>query len=177
VLAGFTLHAATTARANPCLLDSWIIWLDRAGSATDDCDVVATRLRACLHAVGAPIEPAVVSTALERVAPLVRERLRTLAQARWHGVAPTSPARHLVARLQAMIRPAVRRRDTAELALLERALQFASGGHTAGEVALVEQLARAPLDGLRARLRELPPPTPRADEIAVQLTGLVFFLG
>jgi Helicase conserved C-terminal domain len=194
VLAGFTLHAAATAHDNregtvprsmnqggavtaPFLPDSWIIWLDRDGSATEDCDVVATRLRACLSAPGAPIEPAAIGAALDRLAPAVRERLRTLAQARWRSIAPTAPARHLVARLQAMIRPAVRRRDATELALLERALQFAASGRTAGEAALVEQLARAPLDELRARLRELPPPTPRADELAVRLTGLVLFLG
>jgi hypothetical protein len=177
VLAGFTLHAATTARDNLFMPDSWLIWLDRDGAATDDSDVVASRLRACLSAPGAPIESPVTSAALERLAPIVRERLRTLAQARWRDVMPTAPARHLVARLQAMIRPAVRRRDATELALLERTLQFASGGHTAGEAALVEQLARAPLDVLRARLRELPPPTPRADEVAVRLIGLVLFFG
>lgn len=194
VLAGFTLHTATTAHDNregtvpasvnqegaitaPFLPDSWIIWLDRDGSATDDCDAVATRLHACLSAPSAPLEPAALGAALDQLAPVVRERLRTLAQARWRGSAPTAPARHLVARLQAMIRPAVRRRDATELALLERALQFAAGGHTAGEAALVEWLARAPLDELRARLRELPPPTPRADEVAVRLSGLVLFLG
>jgi hypothetical protein len=182
VLAGFMFHltaASTSAAASTpsSMPDGWVTWLDTDGAATDDCDVVAARLRHCLRAPAEAIEPAAITAALERVAPVVRERLRTLAQARWRDLALAPPARHLVARLQAMIRPAVRRRDATELALLERALQFASGGHTAGEAALVEQLARAPVAELRARLSNFPMPTPRADEVAVRLTGLVLFLG
>ncbi|HEU4647997.1 MAG TPA: helicase-related protein [Gemmatimonadales bacterium] len=176
VLAGFTFHAAAASASSP-MPDSWVIWLDGDGAATDDCDIVAARLRRCLRAPGAAVEPAAIAAALERAAPMVRERLRALARTRWRNLALAPPARHLVARLQAMIRPAVRRRDATELALLERALQFAAGGHTAGETALVEQLARAPIVELRARIRDIPMPTPRAEDIAARLTGLVLFLG
>jgi hypothetical protein len=83
----------------------------------------------------------------------------------------------LVAQLQALIRPAVRRRDAAELALLERALCFAAGGHTAGEAALVEQLATATGAQLRSKLRGVPPPTARVEAPEIRLVGLVLFTG
>lgn len=175
VLAGFTFHAAAAAVSSP-MPDGWVIWLGGDGAATDDCNVVAARLRHCLRAPGAAVEPAAITAALERAAPMVRARLQALARTRWRDLALAPPARHLVARLQAVTRPAVRRRDATELALLERALQFAAGGHSAGEAVLVEQLARAPVVELRARLRDIPAPTPQVEGVAVRLTGLVLFL-
>jgi hypothetical protein len=106
----------------------------------------------------------------------VRERLRTLAQTRWLGGTPSTAARRLVMQLQALIRPAARHRDAAELARLERALRFTAGGHTAGEAALVEQLANAPSAELRSKLGALPSPTPSAEPAEMRLAGMVLFL-
>src|SRR3954451_14579524 len=49
VLAGFTFHPAATT-SHPSMPGGAIIWLDCDGAATDDCEVVAARLRRCLGA-------------------------------------------------------------------------------------------------------------------------------
>ena len=61
----------------------------------------------------------------------------------------------------------------ARLARLEQALEFVSGGHTAGEAMLIEQLAE---DGqIEGGLSPWPPHRQGWDEIEVRLTGLIVF--
>jgi hypothetical protein len=71
--------------------------------------------------------------------------------------------------------PAVRRHDRAALAQLERAIGFATRGHTAGEAALLERLAKASGGELKALIRTLPPEAARPDQLEVTLIGLVLF--
>jgi hypothetical protein len=80
-----------------------------------------------------------------------------------------------VLRVQAEIRAAARRRDAAALEVLERALAFLGGGHTAGEAMLIGRLvALGPAEFSRA-LRRLPAPTPTWPAVEARLGGMLLF--
>jgi hypothetical protein len=74
-----------------------------------------------------------------------------------------------------MVRDAARRHNPVRLDQLECALAFVSGGHTAGEAALVAQLATATDQDLWRAVSRLPAPTPAWHSIEVRLTGLIVF--
>jgi hypothetical protein len=154
----------------------WVCWIDPDGTIDEDADCVAERLRAAAAAVAVEPRAEVVREAICRLAPAIRERLRALDARHWAQPAPTAEARRLVARLQAMIRRAVRDRAAHEFSLLERALRLASGGHTAGEARLVARLAEADDARLRAALPRLPEPKPISAPAAPSLVGLVLFV-
>jgi hypothetical protein len=83
--------------------------------------------------------------------------------------------RCLAARLGIAVQHAARRRDFRALERLERALAFASGGHTTGEAALLRRLSEATDRDLFKAISTLPPATPRPDAIEVRISGLVLF--
>jgi hypothetical protein len=59
------------------------------------------------------------------------------------------------------------------LTLLERTIRFAGGGHTAGERALIQSLARAGDAELLCRLPGLPAPSRGTGLLAARLSGLI----
>ena len=135
---------------------------------------MAERLRVastCNHRT--PPTPDIIRQALDRLVEPVRARLALAAARRWTAAEPDTDARRLTLRLGELVHAAARRRDGGELALLERALAFVAGGHTAGEAMLVRRLADAP--ALAARLARIPAASARWDAIDVRLTGLVIF--
>jgi len=98
------------------------------------------------------------------------------AQGRRWTIPQTGPAAHRVAAaLQEAIRRAARSRNHAHLIVLERALGFASGGHTAGEALLLERLGSLHGDELLREARRVPAPTERWGPAEVRLAGLVLF--
>jgi hypothetical protein len=111
-------------------------------------------------------------TALASLAGGVRDLLRQHEAAAWWRRGDPA-ARTLLQRLYDMVRPASRARDRATLALVERAIRFAGGGHTAGERALVDELAAAGDAALRRRLPGLPAPSPGTGLLSARLTGLI----
>jgi hypothetical protein len=83
----------------------------------------------------------------------------------------------LLAHLDPLARAAARRRDPAALALVQRAIRFAAGGHTAGESLELERLARLGEVELRATLAGLPPPTVVPSALQARLSGVILFVG
>lgn len=172
LLAGFALHAAGQSSA----LVSTVLWLNPDGTWTETPDVIADRLAA---AARPPCNPSVASNQLrdwlELLAVPIRERLALAQSRRWLTPEPSSEVRCLVRRLQGLVRDAARRHQTDRLRRLERALGFATGGHTAGEAMLVERLTRLANRELEAAVRVLPAPRQPWEVLEVRLTGLVLF--
>ena len=176
VLAGFTLHGLTGGRSEP--LAAVAGWLDARQGWTEDPEVIAERLVLAASAEDmGPVPASAVRRALEALATPVRARLALAGTRRWSGAEPTTEARRLAAIMHEAVRSAARERDTRRLAALERGLAFASGGHTAGEAALVRRLAELEPAKLGPWLDRLPPPTPRWDAVEVRLGGLLIFEG
>ncbi|HEX5387416.1 MAG TPA: helicase-related protein [Gemmatimonadales bacterium] len=176
VLAGFALSIVPGSGEEPALVGTWLLWRDARGRVTQDPDLIAARLDAAATLPDAPApDRAAVTRALDALGPPIRDRIRAVRTAYWDAPTPTPCARRLVARLHALTRAAARRRDAGTLARLERALDFAAGGHTAGEAMMIEQIARATDAELLAGLGRLPLPAGRGDALRPTLTGLVFF--
>jgi hypothetical protein len=180
VLAGFALHPWPDVPGTAALA-SWVVWWDAARGWIDDHRVIAERLHSATawnvgscESCAAPSDEAVRS-ALARLAPLIRDRTRVLRQSRWLDATPASACRKLIGRLQALARVAARRRDAGRLAQLQTRMQFAAGGHTAGERALLASLAQRSDRELERALATLPPPSPAWESIQCRLTGLIVF--
>jgi hypothetical protein len=165
-LAGFAIR-------HPAGEDAAVVWLDARG-ATESAEMIQRRLREAAIGPALQASEAEIGGWLDRLAPIVRERLRAVTGGRW-GYSPGPEARALVARLEPIAREAARRRDAARLATIERALGFAARGHTAGEAAIVAALAAGSgtIEGVARRAapdadRSVAPPTAR-------LLGMIVF--
>ncbi len=172
LLAGFTLHLAGSA----ALLASSVLWVEPDGGWTEAPEVLEHRLAAAARQDEVlPVEASLVTEWLLRLAQPIRERLTLTRGHRWITSDPTSAARRAMVRLQALVGDAARRHQASRLAELERALAFVAGGHTAGEAALVRQIAEASDSELTGLFRKLPERRFTWEGVEVALTGLVIF--
>lgn len=172
LLAGFTLYT----KDQPYHEAVTVIWLEENGTWTEDPDILETRIAiAARDQVVRQPGSDQLSVWLSRLSGLIRSRL-ALAQGRqWITGPPTKGTRHVMNLLQPRIREAARRHDGRQLALLERAMNFLTGGHTAGEAALIEQLAGVTAPDLDRLLHALPAHPSIPHHLEVRLTGLVIF--
>jgi hypothetical protein len=148
-----------------------LVW---SGAGNWNCEAEAVPL--LRWAALQPESPGVSRTerraALDRLAVGVRELMRQHEAAAWWRRGDPA-ARTLLQRLYAMVRPASRARDSTRLALVERAIRFAAGGHTAGERLLVQSLSGAAEDTLQRHLPGLPRPSSGTGLLCARLTGLI----
>jgi hypothetical protein len=174
VLAAFSLHAIGGGRE--IRLAGSVVWISADGTWTEDETTIAARLASALdsRATGRPAA-ARLSWALTLLAAPIRARLATCQGARWLTSLLAPPARAAALRIQIEIRAAARRRDAAALEVLERALAFVAGGHSAGEAMLLERLAALGDAEFCRGLRGLPDPSPRWSTIEARLGGLLLF--
>lgn len=120
----------------------------------------------------APISRAERRAALDCLAAGVRSLLCQHEAAAWWRRGDAT-ARTLLQRLYAMVRPAGRARDRATLALVERAIRFVGGGHTAGERVLIQELSATGDAALLRKLPGLPSPSPGSGLLGARLSGLI----
>jgi superfamily II DNA or RNA helicase len=174
VLAGFTLHAEVGGRTE--CLTAVAGWMSADGVWSEEAELVSQMLQAAGRSVQV-LDPnaADIRGALSRLAGPIRTHLSVAAGRRWSSGDPDPAARRLTSRLRQVVRSAVRRRDAAGLERLERALSFVSGGHTAGEAALVRRLATSSHRELLTAVGRLPAPSPRPEAVEVRLSGVVLF--
>jgi hypothetical protein len=173
ILAGFALHRTGEPSTR---LSASVVWLERDGSWTEAPETLARWLTQASEATAiARVDARDLQSWLPLLSAVVRDRVALTHSRRWLAPNPTPPARRLAARLQSLIQDAARRHQPARLVRLERAMEFVAGGHTAGEEALVEQLAEADDQQLIMKLDRLPKPPGAGDGIEVRLTGLVIF--
>jgi hypothetical protein len=171
VLVGISIYRAM----NPAsCLSSSAGWLDRNGSWTEDAAVVTDRLRAATECRSEEVGAEECRMYLELLTPVLRTRLAVSHGGRWIGPHASPASRAAAVRLGELIRQAARLRDDDRLLLLERALAFVGGGHTAGEEAMLEQLTGSSDEELASELsRRLPQPDWKGLE--VRLTGFIVF--
>ncbi len=110
--------------------------------------------------------------ALAWLAARVRDLLRQHEAAAWWRRGDVA-ARTLLQRLYALARPASRARDRETLAMVEHAIRFVGGGHTAGERMLIQQLSAAADADLLARLSSLPASSSGNGLLGARLSGLI----
>jgi hypothetical protein len=113
--------------------------VDRGGARVDP--ALAT---VCLEQARLPIQHAtarvILDDAIERAGPLLRDRLRAIADTRWRAGDRDRPGRRLIPYALAAARNAARRGDAVTLARLDGLVTRLASGMTAGEELLLEQL-------------------------------------
>ncbi|MFL5510869.1 MAG: helicase-related protein [Gemmatimonadales bacterium] len=121
-----------------------ILWIDDQANWTESPDVIGLRLEsAAAQPETSEPDPAQLRAYLAVLAKAIRERLNSTTGRRWTVPDPSPAARVVLAQLHVLVGEAVRRHNPAALAWLERAISFVARGHTAGEDALMERLAKA----------------------------------
>lgn len=154
------------------------LWRSADGEWTDEPAVISARLLHALEAEAvAPPDPTEVAAVVSDLEPVVRGMLRAASLHRHEGAPPTAASRALALRLRHLAASAARNRDRALLARLELAMAFATGGHTAGEEAVIAELVRLADEELLLRLPTLPTATPPPGPFAPRLVGLIAFVG
>jgi len=174
VLAGFSLYTETP--GGELRLSDTLVWISRDGSWSEEESAVAGALEAASQGEEpSEPDPEELRLALVSLSRVIRVRLGQAQGRRW-AIPETGPAAHRVAgTLQESIRRAARSRNLADLTVLERALGFAAGGHTAGEALLLDRLASLRGAELLREAGRVPSPTERWGPPAVRLNGLVLF--
>ncbi len=174
VLAAVSLYAL--AASHEIRLAGTVVWVSPDGTWTEDEATITARLAAAVDSPGggrpAPVR---LSNALALLATPIRARLAACQGARWLTPLLAPSARAAATRIQGEIRTAARRRDPAALEVLERALAFVGGGHTAGEAMLLERLASLGDAEFTRGLGRLPDPSRRWSVIEARLGGLLLF--
>jgi hypothetical protein len=160
----------------PVRLASFVGILKQDGAWSEDREEVE---RAMIAAAGVrevcPVSEESRRRAIRLLSPTIRSYLGLAASRRWAYPEPDATARCVARRLRQASHRAARARDLGALERLERALEFVSGGHTAGESLLVRQLLEMGPRELTRAVAQLPAATPRPEEIDARLTGVVLF--
>ncbi len=172
LLAGFALYRPTEPAT---CISATVGWLDVNGW-TEAPEIVAERLAAAA-ACGQRqrVDADHVAKQMEILAPIIRMRLAASRAGRWAAPDAAPAARKLAIRLGSLIQEAARLRQDKRLLLLERALSFVAGGHTAGEAMLIERIAKMPNREIEPALSRVRPAA-IAWELEVRLTGLIVFV-
>ena len=174
LLAGFTLNGVLGART--VRLGSVVGWLNEEGEWSENPELVTRMMMAAARSTEiVSVDDCRRREALRSLLGPIRGHLTTAAERRWIGAEADHEARCLTARLNRAVHDAARRRDIRALGRLERALAFVSGGHTAGEAALLHRLLEVSEVALVDALARLPAATPRPETIEVRISGVVLF--
>ena len=180
--AGGPAWAAVAERTNAAVLVVRIGRLVEALVVTEE-DAAPDPVRAtsllerAARARPATVDPAALTRAIERAAPLVRARLGAVEAARWRAEDRDRLGRRLIPWVLAAARRAAQRREHAELARLDALISRLALGMTAGEELLLEDLlARGGPLAVRDVLawhERLAPAAEGADAPGVQLVAAV----
>ncbi len=149
-----------------------LLWSGSGATWSEAEAVPVLRWAALQHDAQPGVSRAERRAALDRLAAGVRDLLRQHETAAWWRRGD-AVARTLLQRLYAMVRPASRARDRDTLALVERAIRFAGGGHTAGERVLIQELAAMDDAAIMLRLPGLPAPSAGSGLLGARLSGLI----
>ncbi len=172
VLAGLALE-----RNGDCVV-STVLWREGDGEWIEDPRLVEILLAELDYAEAVPPPSgAALDALLSSLVPSCRVLMREASAHRIAGAPTGIPAQQLSRRLRRLATDAARARAADTLALLERALHFCTGGHTAGEAMLIEEVAALDDVELMARLPSLPAPTPPPEPLRPLITGLIVFDG
>jgi len=151
-------------------------WRATDGTWWESPAVIGDRLAAAHRAPRSlPLRPDEKEQVLTAVHSWMRERLSRLTARYWADSARTAEARTLMRRLRAMGASAARSRDAGALNHLDCAFRFVVGGHTAGEEALIADMALMTDEEVRQRLPSLPAPQSIVTPTPPELIGVIVF--
>jgi hypothetical protein len=173
LLAGFALHGGEDHAER---LSTTVLWLERDGACSEAPETLSLWLdRAAATQEVRPMDAFRFRCWLLLLARRIKEGFLLTGSRRWMAPDPGPAVRHLAARLQAFTGDAARQHRPDRLLQLERALAFVTRGHTAGETALIQQLADAPDAHLDRTLPRLPPGRAQWSGLEARITGLILF--
>ena len=172
LLAGLEIIELAVGDQSTTVVGRSLLWSGGSGWSSEAEAMTALRWAAAQDDSPQPVTRAERRAALALLAARVREQLRQHEAAAWWRQADAA-ARTLLQRLYAMVRPANRARDRHMLATIERAIRFAGGGHTAGERALLYDLAALDNATLVRRLPRLPAPSRGTGLLGARLSGVI----
>ena len=172
LLAGFTLCLPDEGMP----LSATVLWVERNGNWTEAPEIIAEKLTAAAAQTRTiPAPPSALAAWIGQLAVPIRERLSQVKRQRWIMLDQPPEVRQVMGRLQQLIRQAARSREAKRLSELEHAMAAVAGGHTAGEIALLELLGRAGDSELIRRLGALPQRRSNWQDLEFRLTGMVIF--
>ena len=188
-LAGAGVHGVCTVRSGRTgalaglalersgeLVVSTVLWRDGDRDWVENPELVEALLLEAERGVAEdPPSQRTVDALLSSLMPALRAMLRDASTIRIAGAQTTLPAQRLARRLRRLAAVAARDRGADTLALLERALGFCTGGHTAGEGMLVDELDELGDAALMAALPTLPAPSATPAALRPLVTGLIVF--
>jgi len=172
LLAGIEIVEVAGPDSSSIVVGRSLLWTGADSNSSSEAEAVPVLRWAATQDDAASVTRAERRAALAWLAARVRDLLRQHEAAAWWRRGDIA-ARTLLQRLYAMVRPASRDRDRKTLAMVERAIRFAGGGHTAGERMLIQQLSAAPDAELLERLSSLSPPSAGTGLLDVRLSGLI----
>jgi len=184
LLAGFSVfghrvaddEASTDEDARVRLL-STVVWMGNRQRVTSDPMVITRKLLLAASCSRLPVFPSEIRRAMGALAPVIQHRMRKLRRARWTGRRFTHHQQRVIHRLQALAARVARQRNPERLGVIEHALQFVRGGHTAGEQMLMETLARQSDEALMSSLATLPRGDAVIGALEARVNGLIVFDG
>lgn len=151
------------------------------GVARADPEHATALLEHACNANRAPADTAVISQAIHAAAPLVRARLSDIAAARWRAADRDRPGRRLIPMVLAAARRAARSGRGDRLAKLDSIVARLTGGLTAGEGLLLDDLIadRRPFDvtALLTWHDRLPPIQASAEAPVPRLVAAIRLVG
>jgi hypothetical protein len=150
-----------------------LVWL-ADGSLHEDPALLRALLEEAATATALPLHARDRGAVLARLARHLRERLRACQRSAWQPSPGREGVSRLLGRLWDLARRAARDRDRRRLAALQSAVRFVGGGHTAGEAALVAELAQADDAVLRRAVPALPSAQPPGIPV-LRLVGAIVF--
>jgi len=184
LLAGFSIYGYPEVRDGapprervPVRLISTVVWMRPGQRVTTDPSVITHKLLLAASCSRYPALPAETHHAMGALAPIIQHRMRQLRRARWTGRRFTHHQQRIIHRLQTFAMRGARQRDPERLALIENALQFVRGGHTAGEQMLMETLARQSDQTLMRSLSTLPRGDSVIGALEARVNGVIMFEG
>ena len=183
---GVGVLAAASGRSDGCVLVIRLGQLVEAivverGVATANAVRATSLLEEAAHGSPVSLPRAALDQAIRIAAPLLRDRSAAMAAARWRTADRDRAGRRLVPLVLASARRAARAGNGERLTRLDALVARLSGGQTAGEALMLEQLLerRRPLEvnDLLAWHRLLPPLTGGVDAPEVHLVAAVVLVG
>jgi hypothetical protein len=150
-----------------------LVWVHADGESESPALLRSLLLEAA-DAAPLPIGRAERRAVLDRVAGYLRTRVQASQRSAWQPAPGREGVTRLLARLWDLARRAARDRDRRLLARLQSAIRFVGDGHTAGEAALVAELANADDGVLRRALAHLPQAS-GSDIPTLHLVGAIVF--
>jgi superfamily II DNA or RNA helicase len=173
LLAGFSVYSMESTSTRR--VASSLGFLDAHGSWSEQPELVSRMMDAALSAAPWPSQHRMTHSELASLSGVIRERLELIQLAQWTSHTSNLQTR-IITRLNRIAARAVRGRKRDLLSLVERAIEFARRGHTAGEERWMEQWLSLPESALIDTIGLCPTADGSMPSSFCELLGVVVFM-